>query len=172
MAISASTVALAPKLPSREVATNLDADGLNRLWVELADAYDLYYDSIEPISVRDTIQKALSDWQDFYYGQMGIWPADGVVLWRGIYQKAVDTLAAAIPAGAVAKKPADATTQVSKTPSDEVFYVTGRVEPTVVRDVVIPTFESSFSLASPWWLTIAVVGLPVSAYLFGRKKRK
>lgn len=172
MAISASTVSLAPKLPSREVASNLDADALNKLWAELADAYDKYYDSVEPVSVRDVIQKALSDWQDFYYGQMGIWPADGVVLWRGIYQKAVDTLAAAIPAGAKPQVPANATTQVSKTPSDEVFYVTGRVEPTVIRDVVVPTFESSFRLDSPWWLTLVVVGLPVSTYLFGRKKNR
>jgi hypothetical protein len=170
MTIAASTMSLATKLPSPEVASNIDADGLNKLWNELATAFDAYYDSIEPPAIRDVVNKAIADWQNFYYaGLTGGWTADGMVLWRTVYQKTIQTLSAAIPAGAQPQAQVSAPAKPGKQ-TDDVFYISGRTEPSIIRDVVVPHFVSPINLSSPAWLGLLAIGLPVATYLFARKR--
>ena len=77
---------------------SVTAPQLNEKWDKLIDVFDGYYNSVTPTSVRQTINTAIADWQDFFFGNMDAWSETDLAKWRAIYSKTAETLAAAIPA--------------------------------------------------------------------------
>lgn len=162
-------------MPPTEIASNIDADGLNAMWNSLVPAFDAYYDSM-PKEAQQTISKAISDWQDFYYGNMGQWDATGIVLWRHVYSKTAELLGASVPWGSEAKALPVATTQAkaSSAGKDTVFYVTGK-PPAIIRDIQVPSFPSAVNLTSPWWYLAVLAAIPaayIAANALGSRARR
>lgn len=146
------------------------AEQLNIVWDEVTSKLDAYYNSL-PIAVRNTVNKAISDWQDFYFGQSGIWAEPDVERWREILAKTQETLAAAIKPGAKAEPLPVATKQAQKTVADATFYVRGQVEPAKIPDVVFPHFADLITLQTPKWLFPVLIGVPSLFIMYHLTKR-
>jgi hypothetical protein len=147
------------------------AEQLNIVWDEVTSKLDAYYNSL-PVDVRNAINKAISDWQNFYFGQSGIWPEAEVERWRGILAKTQETLAAAIKPGAKTEPLPVAAKQAPKTVADATFYVQGQVEPAKIPEVVFPQFADMITLQTPRWLFPALIGVPALFILYKVSKSK
>lgn len=109
----------------------MSADLLNTLWEELGSEYDQYYNTMS-VTSRNAIQKALSDWQDWYYGNWDDWgPSDK---WQDVYSRTLALLDAEKAKGARRETPVDLPPQqeVIELPPE---YIYGRVPE--IPDIVI-----------------------------------
>lgn len=122
----------------------LDAVALNASWDELGKRFDAYAVNI-PKTVGDTLQKALSDWGDVFYGSTdGVFSQAVLERWQSTLTKARETLEAAIASGAQA----GAYSGTGKAASAGPLVVTG------LADYGVPDF------AVPAWWKFAVLALP------------
>jgi hypothetical protein len=158
---------------NQSIPTNITAEKLNAEWDNLVANLDAYYNSM-PANVSATLNKAVSDWQNFYYGFTDAWPEAELENWREIYRKSAATLQASVKQGAQAEATPVANKPAPKTDSDAVFYVRGQVEPIKIPDVVIPKFAEKLNLTSPKWLLPTLIAIPASAFLYKllRKHRR
>lgn len=133
--------------------TQQQVDELNTGWEALGRTFDAYYD-ILPTKVQSTVKAALSNWQDFYYGQnfgADTYATADVNRWSSILTVATQTLKAAIPAGA--KPPAPVAGAPAKRAKSDgtVFQIFGRA----------PSAEPTKLPAWWWWAFGAVPALAI-----------
>lgn len=147
------------------------AEEMNTAWDIVTTKLDAYWNGI-PVDIRNTINKAISDWQDFYFGESGIWSAEGMAKWSGILAKTQETLAASIKPEAKPEPVPVATTQAPKTDSDPIFYIQGQVESPPIPDVVFPSFTDLLELRTPNWLIPLLIGIPGLFILYQATKSK
>lgn len=136
----------------------MSAAALNAKWSALTDQLDAYYNQI-PATVAKAVNAAVSRWQDFYYGTSD-WQASAVENWAAVYEKAKQTLSAAIPTGAVKEAATKATS--NRTATAQPLYVTaaGSSSGSMIPDFGLP----------PWWWW-ALSSVPALAILYITRKR-
>lgn len=149
---------------STNAQIGIRAEDLDTLWNALISDFDAYYNSISPTTVIPTINNAISGWQDFYFGNTGIWKPADIERWRGIYQKTAETLKASIPTGSKAELVPVAAAEVPKSETEQVFYIQGNAPPIIDNSVVVPSSPIELAFNSAKWFIPLLVTLP-SAYV-------
>ena len=136
----------------------MTAAELNAKWNALTLVFDKYYNVITPVTTRTTISKALSDWQDFFYGGENH-EAAKVATWEIIYNKAAETLAAVVKSTGV---PVSAPVNLPGKPAEKlgVSYIKGQ---NAFAGFVMP------DLRSPKWWWFALPMLPAVYLMFRRR---
>lgn len=92
---------------------------LDTLFTNLGQRFDQYSGSLSKV-VGDTVQSALSKWQDFYYS--GSWPDSELLRWEAAYMTALKLLEAEIASGI---REASANQAAAKRKQLEVLRVSG-----------------------------------------------
>lgn len=112
--------------------TENQAESLNNEWDLLASRFDQYYTDLSP-EVSDQIQRAINEWQDWFYGNYGVWGNSGELdKWKSLLVKANKLLEEAVAQGIKAKTPVDLEPEEEPTELPPLM-VYGRVpkEPTI-----------------------------------------
>ncbi len=136
----------------------MSAPELNSRFESLLETFDKFYASI-PTGPRETINRAVTDWQDFYFGYLDEWPAAKLADWEIIHAKTADTLKASIPSGAKAEAIPVAAKQAAKSSTNTVFFVGGQNN----SGDILP-----WDLALPKWWLLALPAIPAVWYLLRR----
>jgi lysozyme family protein len=84
--------------PAGTVASTapMSADALAAAWDALGKQWDTYSNRVTDKSISSLIMQALADWQDFYFGHAGNWPAPELARWTQILSSTRQTLESAV----------------------------------------------------------------------------